>query len=101
MMCLDFTIDLRCTPASKRVLIIDDNSDAAETMALLLGSLGYNVFTANDGKTGVRMALQYAPDVIFLDITMPTMSGYDTIAILRSNRERKGRLIRCPYRIKR
>jgi two-component system, OmpR family, response regulator len=58
-----------------RVLIVDDNRDAANTLALLIGLWGYETQTAYDGKTGLEKARGFCPDCIVLDIAMPDFDG--------------------------
>lgn len=69
---------------SYRVLVVDDNRDAAETLAMVLGMSGHEVLVAHDGSTGVELAAQHAPAVVFLDIGMPGMNGYETVSRLRT-----------------
>jgi signal transduction histidine kinase/integral membrane sensor domain MASE1/ActR/RegA family two-component response regulator len=68
---------------TRRVLIIDDNADAAEMMAALVSAMGGDAETASDGLDGIRRASAFAPDMIFLDIGMPVMDGYETCRRLR------------------
>lgn len=58
-----------------RVLVIDDNQDAARTLALLLNSQGYEAHTAHDGMAALQAAEELRPAVIFLDISLPGMDG--------------------------
>jgi signal transduction histidine kinase/ActR/RegA family two-component response regulator len=69
----------------QRVLVVDDNSDAAEMLAALLGSLGATVATATSGAQAIRVAGQFAPEVVVLDIGMPGMDGYEVARRLRSS----------------
>jgi CheY-like chemotaxis protein len=69
--------------AQKRVLLIDDNVDAATMMQALLTAFGFTVETANSGVEGLALAQTFLPQVIFLDLGMPVMSGYDVAAALR------------------
>jgi CheY-like chemotaxis protein len=66
-----------------RLLVVDDNRDAAESLALLLQSMGYEVRTAYDGPAGIAMAQEFSPEVVLLDIGMPVMNGYDVARALR------------------
>jgi CheY-like chemotaxis protein len=68
----------------QKVLVIDDNLDAANTVALLVESLGNACEVAYDGETGLARALALRPNVILLDIGMPGMDGYQTCRQLRS-----------------
>jgi PAS domain S-box-containing protein len=67
----------------RKVLVVDDNRDAAETLALVLEQGGHEVFIAHDGKAAVELVAQHDPAVVFLDIGMPGMNGYDTAKLLR------------------
>ncbi len=63
--------------ARRRILVVDDNVDAAETLAMLLDFLGHDVRSAFTGEEGLEMALSFLPDVVFLDIGLPGMNGYE------------------------
>ncbi|QYF93531.1 response regulator [Massilia sp. PAMC28688] len=64
-------------PASAlRVLVVDDNTDAADMLATLLDLLGHQCRVANDGVQALALAQSFVPDVAFLDIGMPGMNGY-------------------------
>lgn len=67
----------------QRVLVVDDNRDAAETIAMALQMSGHEVFLAHDGRTAVEMVERYDPAVVFLDIGMPGLNGYETASLLR------------------
>jgi PAS domain S-box-containing protein len=67
-----------------RVLVIDDNVDAANSLSLLLQALGHAVRAAYDGPSGIAMAQEFSPDVVMLDIGMPVMNGYDVARVLRA-----------------
>ncbi|TVP44634.1 MAG: response regulator, partial [Gemmatimonadales bacterium] len=72
------------TPAaSGRILVIDDNRDAARSLALLLGFAGYETHTAFDGSTAIAMVPRIRPDAILLDIGMPDMDGYEVCRRIR------------------
>ena len=66
------------------VLVVDDNRDAAETMAMLLEMNGHAVLLAHDGQTALEMVKRHDPAVVFLDIGMPGMNGYETASLLRA-----------------
>ena len=68
----------------RRVLVVDDNIDAAEMLAALLGSLGAAVAVASSGMQALRVAADYLPDVIVLDIGMPGIDGYEVARRLRA-----------------
>src|SRR5207248_177762 len=67
----------------RRILVADDIADAAESMARMLRLLGNEVQIANDFLEAVRMAAAFSPDVVFLDIGMPRLNGYDAARRIR------------------
>jgi CheY-like chemotaxis protein len=69
--------------AGRRVLVIDDNQDAVDVLADLLGMLGHQVRTATDGRLAVAAADEFRPDVVLCDIGLPGMDGYEVVAELR------------------
>ncbi len=70
---------------SKKVLIIEDNNDIRENIVEILQLAGYTVFDANNGKTGVELALKHLPDIILCDIMMPELDGYGVLYMLNKN----------------
>lgn len=66
-----------------RILVIDDNADAANSMAMLLQHFGATTEVAHDGPTGLRLAERFRPDAVLLDIGMPGMDGFETCQHLR------------------
>jgi signal transduction histidine kinase/ActR/RegA family two-component response regulator len=66
-----------------RVVVIDDNRDAAMAMAMLIEELGGECRTAFDGASGLREVLAYRPDLVLLDIGMPGLDGYETCRRIR------------------
>jgi len=67
----------------RRVVVIDDNEDAAEALAMLISALGGEARVANDGETGLTQVLAFRPDVVLLDIGMPGIDGYETCRRIR------------------
>jgi PAS domain S-box-containing protein len=67
-----------------RVLVVDDNTDAADTLAMVLDQMGLNVRTVYDGPTALRMCESFQPHLVLLDIGMPQMSGYEVARAIRS-----------------
>jgi CheY-like chemotaxis protein len=61
--------------APRRVLVVDDNRDIADTLSLLLEMEGYDVRVAYDGRQALAVVQAFVPDVVFLDINMPGMDG--------------------------
>jgi signal transduction histidine kinase/DNA-binding response OmpR family regulator len=68
----------------KRILVVDDNRDALQTTAMLLGYSGFQVRTAADGVTALKEAADFNPDAVLLDIGMPEMDGYEVGRRLRA-----------------
>ncbi|MDI3292348.1 hybrid sensor histidine kinase/response regulator [Janthinobacterium tructae] len=66
-----------------RVLVVDDNVDAADTLAAVLDMMGHATQVAHDGAQALAVAPQFLPDVIFLDIGLPGMNGYEVARALR------------------
>ena len=66
-----------------RVLVVDDNLDAAEMLAEWLGAIGHGVRVAADGPTALEIAAEFKPDVALLDIGLPVMDGYEVARRLR------------------
>ncbi len=72
--------------APRRVLVVDDNEDAADSLALLFSVRGDDVRVAYDGMQAVEADLEFRPHVLLLDIGMPKLSGYDVARRVRSVR---------------
>jgi CheY-like chemotaxis protein len=72
-------------PAGLRLLVVDDNRDAAETLAALLGAMGHTAPVAADGRQALRMIASLRPQLVFLDIGMPGMSGYEVAQAVRAD----------------
>ncbi|HID89656.1 MAG TPA: response regulator transcription factor [Anaerolineae bacterium] len=66
-----------------RVLAIDDQPDALRMLEVILGSEGFEVFTAQDALSGLRMAYQLHPDAVLLDVMMPEVDGFEVCRRLR------------------
>jgi PAS domain S-box-containing protein len=77
------------TPA-RRVLVVDDNADAATMLKLLLEMKGHEVRTAHDASTALAEAHQYRPDIMLLDIGLPGMNGFEVARRLRSQPDLTG-----------
>ena len=69
--------------AATRILVVDDNADAANTLAELLGIDGHDVMTAYSGREALERAASFQPRFVFLDIGLPDMTGYEVAAQMR------------------
>jgi signal transduction histidine kinase/CheY-like chemotaxis protein len=79
--------DLKAFP-SRRILIVDDNRDSADTLGALLGRLGAHVSVVYTGRAALEALETFDPDVAILDIGMPEMDGYDVARRIRSRADR-------------
>lgn len=70
-------------PRSLRIVVVDDNVDAASGMAILLKFSGHEVYTVYDGLAAVEAASTYLPDLMMLDIGLPGMNGYEVAKCIR------------------
>ncbi|MBS1744572.1 MAG: response regulator [Bacteroidetes bacterium] len=74
----------------KKILVIEDNHDVRENIAEILELSNYDVFTAENGKVGVELALTKNPDLIICDIMMPVLDGYGVLHLLNKHIETFG-----------
>ncbi|MDB5338489.1 MAG: domain S-box protein [Planctomycetaceae bacterium] len=70
-------------PTPHRILVVDDNPDAANSLAILLRMSGYEVVAAFDGPSAIALAKEFLPELIFLDIGMPGMDGCEVARLVR------------------
>jgi signal transduction histidine kinase len=66
-----------------RILVVDDNDDAAETLAMMLRLQGHSVQTAQDGLQALEVAPEFLPQVVMLDLGMPRLNGFETATRIR------------------
>ena len=71
--------------AARRVLIVDDNRDAADSLAMLLRLRGHEMREEYDGSQCLAVAAEFRPDVVLLDIGLPGMTGYEVVSSLRAS----------------
>jgi PAS domain S-box-containing protein len=71
-------------PTKRRVLIVDDNVDAAESLALLVVTWGHEAEVAFDGETALEAAARYRPDVALVDLGLPQMNGFEVARAIRA-----------------
>jgi PAS domain S-box-containing protein len=77
----------------RRVLVVDDNVDAAESATMLLRFLGHDVEMAHDGNSALEQVRNFRPEIVLLDIGLPGMSGYDVARAIRALPENRGLVI--------
>lgn len=75
------------TPTGLRVLVVDDNVDAAHTLAMLVQLAGHDVRIAYDGPPALTLAEAFQPQVVLLDLNLPAMDGYEVARKLREKPE--------------
>ena len=73
-----------CEAPAQRILVVDDNADSAESLAMLLQMSGHEVFTAHDGEAAIQAADAHRPDVVLLDIGLPKVNGHDVCRHIRA-----------------
>jgi PAS domain S-box-containing protein len=66
-----------------RILVVDDNADTAESLAMILRRMGNEIQTAHDGLEAVQAAATFRPEVVLLDIGLPKMNGYEAAKLIR------------------
>jgi PAS domain S-box-containing protein len=77
------------SPATRRVLVVDDNEDAAATLDLLLKALGHETRVVHDGQAALKTVGEFRPDVVLLDIGMPGLDGYEVARRLRAQKKQR------------
>ena len=77
----------------RRVLVVDDNVDGAESIGMLLKVHGHHVHLAHNGPEALRAAERFQPQVIILDIGLPGMNGYEVAKRLRQQPEFKSAML--------
>jgi CheY-like chemotaxis protein len=77
-------------PVRGRILIVDDNADAADLLKIVLLSLGFAVEVAYDGTAGLALANAFEPELVLCDLTMPGMHGYAVAETLRAHPRLRG-----------
>jgi CheY-like chemotaxis protein len=68
----------------RRVMIVEDNRDANDSLAMLVEMLGFEVAQALDGQSAIQLASEFQPDVVFCDVGLPGMDGYQVVKHLRA-----------------
>jgi PAS domain S-box-containing protein len=81
----DVTVKAQSDGRSRcRILVVDDNVDSVDSLAMLLRMMGHEVDAANDGEEGLKVAAKVRPHVAILDIGLPKMNGYDLAKLMRA-----------------
>jgi PAS domain S-box-containing protein len=68
----------------RRILVVDDNRDAAESLAMMLEIMGHEVRAAHDGEAAVAAAAEFCPEVVLMDLGMPRLNGYEAVRRMRA-----------------
>jgi CheY-like chemotaxis protein len=87
--------DAKQTAASprRRLLVVDDNRDFTDTMAVLLEAIGHEVRTAYDGREVAAIVAEFKPQVVLLDIGLPGIDGYEVARRLRASPQYSGTVL--------
>ncbi len=72
-------------PGSKKILLVDDESDFRKAVRFRLEDAGYDVIEAMDGAEGLEMAKELRPDLIILDLMLPRIAGYNVARLLKGD----------------
>jgi signal transduction histidine kinase/ActR/RegA family two-component response regulator len=73
----------RTNSATHRILVVDDNQDSADSLAMLLELHGHDVYTSHDGQSALDSAERHLPDVVLLDIGLPVLNGHEVCRRIR------------------
>jgi two-component system alkaline phosphatase synthesis response regulator PhoP len=79
--------------STKKILLVDDESDILDFLSFNLSSAGYDVRTASNGEEGIRIANEFEPNLILLDMMMPEMDGIETCEKIRESEKLKSVLV--------
>ena len=71
---------------ARRILVVDDNADAALLVGEIIATQGHTVMVANGGREAIDKVAEFSPDVMFLDLGMPGVDGYEVAMTLRQDR---------------
>jgi len=78
---------------ARRILVVDDSADSAESLGMLLTMMGHEVRTSLSGPEALEIAPEFKPDLVMCDLGMPGMSGYDLAPRLRGELGAAARLV--------
>jgi CheY-like chemotaxis protein len=79
--------------SSHRILVVDDNLDSAQSLAMVLRVTGNEVRVAHDGQTALQVGKEFRPELVLLDIGLPGMDGYEVARRMREMPETKDSLL--------
>jgi CheY-like chemotaxis protein len=82
--------DIAEMPPGRRVLVVDDNRDLAESLAMILRFWGHDVTVAYNGREALEVARSCQPDVVFLDIGLPHLNGFEVARAMRADPDLRG-----------
>lgn len=74
----------------KKILVVDDSKTILYKASRVLESAGYEVVTAEDGFEAISKVMDFQPDLMFVDIMMPKIDGYQTCSLVKNNRQYRG-----------
>jgi DNA-binding response OmpR family regulator len=74
-------------PAEGRVLVVDDETNITELVAMALRYVGFDVATASSGRDAITAVTEFRPDLVVLDVMMPDLDGFEVCELLKRNRE--------------
>jgi DNA-binding response OmpR family regulator len=77
----------RLAPQRHRILVVDDDLDTAQTLAVMLREMGHQVEFAINGRAGLEAARRFRPDTVLLDMVLPDLDGSDLSRLLRIQAE--------------
>jgi CheY-like chemotaxis protein len=72
-------------PLRRRILVVDDDRDLAEMMCEVLGDLGHDALPVHDGPDALAVAPTFQPDLVLLDLTLPSMDGFELCRLFRAS----------------
>ena len=81
---------VRMKAAASKILVIDDEAEITDIVETYFESLGYDVVAANTGQAGLKMAAEFKPNLVLLDIMMPDTSGYEVCSELKQMDSMRG-----------
>ena len=82
-----------CPSVPRRILVVDDNRDSADSLSMLLELNGHELRTAYDGIEAVEAVAAFQPDIVLLDLGMPRLNGYEAARRIREQQGHKAPLL--------